>query len=121
MLPLRLECGRKDHHDVFAVLREVALVAGAKTFAEADQQQQRTDSPGDANMVRKERSLCAQRVAKICRKRQTSFAYLQLVGNDSRLRISVVPRIASRAIRLPPLVTVTRTFKLKCYGPLWSW
>ncbi len=38
----------KDHHDVLAELGEVALVAGAEAFAEADEEQKRTDSPGDA-------------------------------------------------------------------------
>jgi len=36
-----------DPHDVLAVLREVALVTGSETLAEADQQEQRTDTPGD--------------------------------------------------------------------------
>src|ERR1022692_4593856 len=38
----------EEHHDVFAEIREVALVAGAKALAEADQQEERADSPGNA-------------------------------------------------------------------------
>jgi hypothetical protein len=38
----------EEQHDVFAVLQEVAFVAGPETFAEADQQEQGTDAPGDA-------------------------------------------------------------------------
>jgi hypothetical protein len=38
----------EEHHDVFAVLRKVALVAGSEALAQADQQEQGTDSPGDA-------------------------------------------------------------------------
>src|SRR5208283_211923 len=37
-----------EHHDVFAVLGKIALVAASKALAQADQQQQRADSPGDA-------------------------------------------------------------------------
>src|ERR1022692_2897965 len=38
----------EEHHDVFAEIREVALVAGAEALAEADQQEERADTPGDA-------------------------------------------------------------------------
>src|ERR1035441_2057075 len=38
----------EEHHDVFAEIREVALVAGAEALAEADQQEERADSPGNA-------------------------------------------------------------------------
>src|SRR5258708_30160275 len=38
----------EEHHDVFAVLRKAALIAGSEALAEADQQNQGTDSPGDA-------------------------------------------------------------------------
>src|SRR5208337_631071 len=34
-----------EHHDVFAVLGKIALVAASEAFAQADQQQQRADSP----------------------------------------------------------------------------
>ena len=38
----------KDKHDVFAELGHLALVARAEAFAYSDQQQQRSDPPGDA-------------------------------------------------------------------------
>src|ERR1035441_4118067 len=37
----------EEHHDVFAEIREVALVAGAEALADADQQEERADSPGN--------------------------------------------------------------------------
>jgi len=37
-----------EHHDVFAEIGEVAPVAGSEALAETDQQEQRADSPGDA-------------------------------------------------------------------------
>jgi len=117
MLPATAGVRRKDHHDVFAVLREVGWLP-VRNLRRGRPQQQRTDPQAMPNMVRKERQLMRQMV-QICPKRQTSFAYLQLVGNDSSSDLCV-PRIASRAISATPLVTVTRTFKLKCYGPLWS-
>ena len=43
----RSAAGEKKH-DVFAVLRKTALVAGSEALAEADQQQQGADTPGDA-------------------------------------------------------------------------
>src|SRR5439155_24305818 len=39
---------RKDKHDVVAELGQSTLVAGTKAFAQTDEQQQRSDTPGDA-------------------------------------------------------------------------
>src|SRR5208282_2283921 len=44
----RRSAAREKHHDVFAVLRKVALVTGSEALPEPDQQEQRTDAPGDA-------------------------------------------------------------------------
>ena len=38
----------EEHHDVLAVFRQVALVPSAEALAQPDQQQQGTDTPGDA-------------------------------------------------------------------------
>jgi hypothetical protein len=48
--------------------RKVALVAGSEALAQADQQEQEPTPQAMPNMVRNERSLCAQRVPKICAK-----------------------------------------------------
>src|SRR4029077_14844131 len=44
----RRSAAGEEHHDVFAVLRKTALVAGSEALPEADQQEQGTDPPGDA-------------------------------------------------------------------------
>ena len=44
----RRRASREQEHDVFAERIQLAPVAGAETFAQTDQQQQRADSPGDA-------------------------------------------------------------------------
>ena len=46
--PNRRGAAREDHHDIFAILRKTALVTASEAFAQADQQQQGTDTPGDA-------------------------------------------------------------------------
>src|SRR5664279_107172 len=38
----------EDHHDVFPNLREIALVASSEALAEANQEEQGTYTPGDA-------------------------------------------------------------------------
>lgn len=38
----------KNHDDVLADFGEISLAAGAETFTEANEKQERTDSPGDS-------------------------------------------------------------------------
>src|SRR5258708_6127836 len=79
----------KEHHDVFAVLRKAALVAGSETLAEADQQEQGTDTPGDAEHGEERTQLMRPEGAENLREDVDHHLHWGLITRDASLQFPV--------------------------------